>query len=376
MAKKNYFHQICYSDYSECFVASVQYNSCKSIPADVIFSDSKSTIFGRLLDRPFQSYTDRVEIIYKADKTPLVVYAVYKGMGILGERYDNIISVLFLDKEGHALESAKAINDYLMTEIGIGLDNKHLVAKLAKNETFFLDKDNISPEIGNKIISGLALYVDLMVDREKTKKMVRYFLHNDYMIQFSMGDDWITTLDYQECSDLIDKGYEPTVAKECEAKLFPFFTKDKKIEKFILAAEKLLKYCGMNGKADTVKLLEAIDEFTNLVKNIDAKHFRNTFILYSELTKPDSASEIKCNKKEACTECSSALGKAAKLYLQTEYEPYFLFDEKIWFPIYFGVEIESEQEMLRLFSISQQDVKIPHQNADKDSYIDEDEIPF
>lgn len=375
MAKKNYFYQISYSDYSDCFIASLKYNGCKNIPADVIFSDSKSTIFGRLLDRPFQSYTDRVEIIYKADKTPLVVYAVYKGMGICGERYDNIISVLFLDKQGHTLKSARAVNDYLMTEIGIGLDNKHLVSKLSENETFFQNEDRVSPEIGNKIISGLARYVDLMVDREKTKKMVRYFLYNGYAIQFSIGDNRITTSDYCECFDLIDKGYEPSVEKEGEAKLFPFFTKDKKIEKFVLAAEKLLKYCGMNGRADTVKLLEAIDEFANLVKNIDAKHFRNTFILYSELTKPDSASEIKCSKKEACAECSAVLGKAAKLYLQTEHELYFLCDEKIWFPVYFNVEIESEQEMLRLFSISQQDVKIPHLNADEDSYSDE-EIPF
>lgn len=375
MAKKNYFYQISYSDYSGCFIASLEYNGCKNIPADVIFSDSKSTIFGRLLDRPFQSYTDRVEIIYKADKTPLVVYAVYKSVGILGERYDNVISVLFLDKQGHILESARAINDYLMTEIGIGLDNKHLVSKLGENETFYQNEDGISPEIGNKIISGLARYVDLMVDREKTKKMVRYFLYNGYLIQFSIGDDRITTSDYYECFDLIDKGHEPSAEKGGEAKLFPFFTKDKKIEKFVLAAEKLLKYCGMNGRADTVKLLEAIDEFANLVKNIDAKHFRNTFILYSELTKPDSASEIKCSKKEACVECSTALEKAAKLYLQTEHELYFLHDEKIWLPVYFNVEIESEQEMLRLFSISQQDVKIPHLNADEDSYSDE-EIPF
>lgn len=348
-------------------------------PNDIIFMDSASTKFAKLLDRPTSDASvAHIEIVDDGRENPLLVYAKY----LPNTSVDNTSS-LFLNNNGVPIKTIQDMDNYLQQTIGIGINNRYITHESLSDVNLMMG--SLGTYNAKRLVSGINKYIDIFYSRIETKKAIRLLLREEYgfLAICKKESDEVRLDDIDKCLALVDDEYQIEFEKKDGRKLFPFFDGREDAKAFLDVAIKVLANCDHGKFTPTalIDLVDAVDEFCAKIDGLDNRKTRTEFIRYMEIFTSPKPLDLEQAVSRAAA-CADILSKAAKLYLKTDEDFYFLHHSKILFPRHFQVVPESEQEMLKIFAIGEKvilPIKYKHiQNNEihSDSDIDEDEIPF
>lgn len=387
MAKKKYKYFALIADKNGSISVTEESSSHPQVN-EIVFMDSKSMRFAKLLDRPSpQAEAEHIEIINDESGDPFLVYAKYTETTTGDEEGRPITTTtLFLDNNGNILQWASDLNDYLTRKIGIGFENKYIVRELGHDE-IPLNRP-VNAYSSKRLLIGLRKYMDVFHSKTELKKAVRLLLREEYgfMAICKNDSDEIETADIDICESLVEDGYQIQFIKKDKRKMFPFFEQSDEACLFLEISTKVLKYCDHGRFTPTliIDLIDSVDEFCATVNGLDNRETRTAFIRYLETFSSPANFKVR-EVFDRAAACADILSKAAKLYLKTEDDLYFLHHTKVLFPYHFHVIPESEQEMLKVFAINEKNI-LPFKYEQPQLYnnstypreceVDEDEIPF